>query len=62
MTLLPPGAPKNAVREPCLSFFDSDGDVTAEREDVAFLLRAIEFDRKVDQTVMRNAKIFRSRK
>jgi len=37
------GDPKKAVKEPCLSFFGADGDVTAaERDDVAFLFTFID--------------------
>jgi hypothetical protein len=32
------GAPKKAVRDPCLSFFGVEEDTAAETEDVAFLL------------------------
>jgi hypothetical protein len=32
------GAPKKAVRDPCLSFFGVEEDTAAEIEDVAFLL------------------------
>jgi hypothetical protein len=33
--LLADGAPKNAVSEPCLSFFGADGDATVEEMDEA---------------------------
>jgi len=41
-SLFTDGAPKKEVKEPCLSFFGADGEVTAaERDDVAFRLAFI---------------------
>lgn len=48
--LLALGAPKKAVRDPCLSFFGVEEDTAAEIEDVAFLL-ALMVDEKTVKRV-----------